>query len=67
MTKDSEDDKNYIDRMTYRSGDLQIVKRGAGLPLKKLRIPDDWIDETRAKSGETLTMIGAARPRRPKA
>jgi hypothetical protein len=33
---------------------------------KKLRIPDEWIDETSKRSGDVLTIIGAARPGRPK-
>jgi hypothetical protein len=52
----NDEDKNYLDRMTLKPGDLQLVKRGKGAPLRKVRVPGDWIDETSAKSGETLTI-----------
>jgi len=60
------EDENYVDRLTYKPCDLRLVKRGNGPPLAKLRIPGDWIDETPAKSGETVTIIGATQPPRPK-
>jgi hypothetical protein len=54
-----EEDENYLDRLTLKEGDWKLVKRGTGPPLAKLRIPDDWVDETPAN--ETVTIIGVPR------
>jgi hypothetical protein len=31
----SEEEKTYLDRLTYKPGDLDLVKRGTGTPLSE--------------------------------
>jgi hypothetical protein len=60
----ADDDRNYLDRMTYRPGDLKLVKRGTGPPLSETPplTDDDEASEATIKPSKGLP---SSLPRQP--